>query len=182
MNLQNQLDTYLRRKPAVGKGVFIAQGAVVTGDVTLGEGASVWFHAVLRGDINRIVVGHHSNIQDNAVVHLAEEYPCVLGSYVTVGHSAIVHACAVGDECLIGMGAVILDGAELGAQCLVGANALITQHTKIPAGSLVLGAPAKVVRALEPAERAELKSWAEKYVVNAAYCLAHNINVGGPMG
>jgi carbonic anhydrase/acetyltransferase-like protein (isoleucine patch superfamily) len=162
--------------------VFIAQGAVVTGDVTLGEGASVWFHAVLRGDINRIVVGHHSNIQDNAVVHLAEEYPCVLGSYVTVGHSAIVHACAVGDECLIGMGAVILDGAELGAQCLVGANALITQHTKIPAGSLVLGAPAKVVRALEPAERAELKSWAEKYVVNAAYCLAHNINVGGPMG
>jgi len=166
----------------VGKGVFIAQGAVVTGDVTLGEGASVWFHAVLRGDINRIVVGHHSNIQDNAVVHLAEEYPCVLGSYVTVGHSAIVHACAVGDECLIGMGAVILDGAELGAQCLVGANALITQHTKIPAGSLVLGAPAKVVRALEPAERAELKSWAEKYVVNAAYCLAHNINVGGPMG
>jgi len=182
VNLQNQLDTYLRRKPAVGKGVFIAQGAVVTGDVTLGEGASVWFHAVLRGDINRIVVGHHSNIQDNAVVHLAEEYPCVLGSYVTVGHSAIVHACAVGDECLIGMGAVILDGAELGAQCLVGANALITQHTKIPAGSLVLGAPAKVVRALEPAERAELKSWAEKYVVNAAYCLAHNINVGGPMG
>jgi carbonic anhydrase/acetyltransferase-like protein (isoleucine patch superfamily) len=181
VNLQNQLDTFLRRKPALGRDVFIARGAVVTGDVTLGEGASVWYNAVLRGDINRIVVGHHTNIQDNAVVHLAEELPCLMGSYVTVGHSAVLHACAVGDECLIGMGAVILDGAELGAQCLVGARALVTQHTNIPAGSLVLGAPAKVVRALKPEERAGLKAWAEKYVVNGAYCLAHQINVGGPM-
>jgi len=181
LNLQSQLDRYLSKKPVLGKDVYIAQWAVVVGDVTLGDGASVWYHAVLRGDINRIVVGHHTNIQDNAVVHLADEYPCLLGSYVTVGHSAIVHACTVGDECLIGMGAVILDGAELGAQCLVGAKALITQHTKIPAGSLVLGAPAKVVRALKPEERAELKYWATKYAANGAYCLAHKINVGGPM-
>jgi carbonic anhydrase/acetyltransferase-like protein (isoleucine patch superfamily) len=181
LNIQSQLDTFLRRKPVLGKDVFIARGAVVTGDVTLGDGASVWHNAVLRGDINRIVVGHHTNIQDNAVAHLADEFPCLLGSYVTVGHSAIVHACTVGDECLIGMGAVILDGAELGAQCLVGAKALITQHTQIPAGSLVLGAPAKVVRALTPEERAGLKSWAEKYVANGAYCLAHRINVGGPL-
>jgi carbonic anhydrase/acetyltransferase-like protein (isoleucine patch superfamily) len=182
LNLQSQLDTFLRKKPVLGKDVFIAQGAVVVGDVTLGDGASVWYNAVLRGDINRIVVGHHTNIQDNAVLHLADDLACLVGNYVTVGHSAIVHACTVGDECLIGMGAVILDGAELGAQCLVGAKALVTQQTKIPAGSLVLGAPAKVVRALTSQERADLKYWAEKYAANGAYCLAHKINVGGPMG
>ena len=181
MNLASQLDIFLRQKPALGKNVYIAKGAVVLGDVTLGDAASVWYNAVLRGDINRIVVGHHTNIQDNAVLHLAEDLPCLVGNYVTVGHAAILHACTLGDECLIGMGAVILDGAELGAQCLVGARALVTQHTKIPEGSLVLGAPAKVVRALTLQERAALKGWAEKYVVNAAYCLAHKINVGGPM-
>jgi carbonic anhydrase/acetyltransferase-like protein (isoleucine patch superfamily) len=104
-----------------------------------------------------------------------------VGQYVTVGHSAIVHACTIGDECLIGMGAVILDGAELGEQCLVGARALITQHCQIPAGSLVLGAPAKVVRALTPEERGGLKFWADKYVANAAYCLRHSINTGAPL-
>ena len=181
MNLASQLDIFLRQKPALGKDVYIARGAVVLGDVTLGDAASVWYNAVLRGDINRIVVGHHANIQDNAVLHLAEELPCLVGNYVTVGHGAILHACTVGDECLIGMGAVILDGAELGAQCLVGARALVTQQTKIPEGSLVLGAPAKVARALSMEERAGLKGWAEKYVVNAAFCLAHQINVGGPM-
>ena len=180
VNISSQLDKFLRQKPALGKNVYIARGAVVTGDVVLGEAASVWHNAVLRGDINRIVVGHHTNIQDNAVLHLAEELPCLVGNYVTVGHGAIVHACAVGDECLIGMGAVILDGAELGAQCLVGARALVTQHTKIPEGSLVFGAPARVVRLLTPEERAGLKGWAEKYVANAAYCLARQINVGAP--
>jgi carbonic anhydrase/acetyltransferase-like protein (isoleucine patch superfamily) len=165
----------------LGKGVYIARGAVVVGDVTLGDAASVWYNAVLRGDINRIVVGKGSNIQDNAVLHLADDFPCLVGQYVTVGHSAIVHACTIGDECLIGMGAVILDGAELGEQCLVGARALITQHSKIPPGSLVLGAPAKVVRLLSPEERSGLRHWAEKYVANAAYCLQHNINQGTPL-
>ena len=171
------LDTFLRKKPTIGKDVYIARGAVVVGDVTLGDNSSVWYNAVLRGDINRIVVGHHTNIQDNAVLHLADEFPCLLGNYVTVGHSAIVHACAIGDESLIGMGAVILDGAEVGAQCLIGAKALVTQHAKIPEGSLVLGAPAKIIRALSAKERADLKHWATKYVDNAAYCLAHGINV-----
>ena len=181
MNVSSQLDRFLRQKPALGKNVYIARGAVVTGAVTLGDAASVWHNAVLRGDINRIVVGHHTNIQDNAVLHVADEFPCVLGNYVTIGHSAIIHACTVGDECLIGMGAVILDEAELGAQCLVGANALVTQRIKIPAGSLVLGSPAKVVRALTPEERAGLKASAEKYAATAAYCLAHKINIGGPV-
>jgi gamma-carbonic anhydrase len=180
-SLSGRLDTFLRKQPVLGKGVYIARGAVVVGDVTLGDGASVWYNAVLRGDINRIVAGAGTNIQDNAVVHLADDFPCLLGSHVTVGHSAIVHACAIGDECLIGMGAVVLDGVEMGPQCLVGARALVTQNIKIPEGSLVLGAPAKVVRSLTPKERGELKYWATKYVANAAYCLEHNINVGAAL-
>jgi carbonic anhydrase/acetyltransferase-like protein (isoleucine patch superfamily) len=117
----------------------------------------------------------YSNIQDNAVLHLADDFACVLGKYVTVGHSAIVHACTIGDEVLISMGAVV------GKQSLIGAKALVTQGMKIPPGSLVLGAPAKVVRQLTAKERAGLKHWATKYVVNGAYCLKHGINVGAPL-
>ena len=175
-----QLENFLRRKPVLGKEVYIARGAVVLGDVTIGDHSSVWYNAVVRGDINRIAIGHHANIQDNAVVHLADEFACLVGNYVTVGHSAIVHACTVGDETLIGMGAVILDGAVVGEQSLIGAKALVTQGAQIPPGSLVLGAPAKIVRALSAAERSDLKTWAEKYVHNAAYCLHHRINVGAP--
>ena len=181
MNLRKQLDTFLRKKPSLGRDVYIARGAVVLGDVTLGDGSSVWYNAVLRGDINRIVVGQHTNIQDNAVLHLADDFACIVGNFVTVGHSAIVHACTIGDECLVGMGAVVLDGAVVGEQSLIGAKALVTQRMKIPPGSLVMGAPAKVVRALTPEERAGLKHWADKYVANAAYCLEHGINVGTPM-
>lgn len=179
--LIEQLEKFLRKKPALGKNVYIARGAVVLGDVTLGDDASVWYNAVVRGDINRIVIGRGTNIQDNAVIHLADEFPCILGEFVTVGHSAIVHACTVGNECLIGMGAVILDGAEIGDHCLIGAKALVTQGMKIPAGSLVLGAPAKIVRALSEKEKSDLKYWATKYVDNAAYCLQHGINVGAPL-
>lgn len=179
--MNKQLDKFLRQNPKLGKGVFIAKTATVIGDVTLGAHSSVWYGAVLRGDINRIVVGEGSNIQDNSVLHLADDFPCLIGNYVTVGHSAIVHACTIGDECLIGMGAVVLDGAEVGPQCLIGARALVTQHCKIPAGSLVLGAPAKVARALTADERGDLKYWAQKYSANGAYCLEHGINVGGPL-
>lgn len=180
-NLRAQLDNFLAKSPTLGTGVYIAQTAVVVGDVALGDNSSVWYHAVLRGDINRIVVGHHTNIQDNAVLHLADDYPCIVGNYVTIGHSAIVHACTIGDECLVGMGAVVLDGAVVGEQSLIGAKALVTQRMNIPPGSLVMGAPAKVVRALTSEERAGLKHWADKYVANADYCLEHGINVGAPM-
>ena len=105
--LETQLNTFLRKAPTLGKDTYIATGAVVLGDVTLGDHTSVWYNAVVRGDINRIVVGHHSNIQDNAVLHLADDYPCIVGDYVTIGHSAIVHACTVGHETLIGMGATL---------------------------------------------------------------------------
>ena len=179
--MKRQLDRFLLKKPALGKGVYIARGAVVLGDVTLGHHSSVWCNAVLRGDLNRIVVGHHTNIQDNAVLHVSDDFACEVGNYVTVGHSAVVHACQVGDEVLIGMGAVLLDGAVIGRQSLVGANALVTQGMKIPPGSMVLGAPAKVVRQLTPQERATLKYWARKYVANGAYCLQHGINVGAPL-
>ena len=179
--LDKQLNVFLRKKPALGKGVYLASTAVVLGDVTLGDYSSVWYNTVLRGDINRIVVGHHTNIQDNSVLHLADDYPCIVGNWVTIGHSAIVHACTVGDEVLVGMGAVILDGAEIGEQSLIGAKALVTQGAKIPPGSLVLGAPAKVVRPLTPGERGNLKWWAQKYVDNGAYCLKHGINIGAPM-
>ena len=175
--MNQQLDTFLLKKPAFGKGVYVAHGAVVLGDVTLGDHSSVWCNAVLRGDINRIVVGHHTNIQDNAVLHLADDFPCILGNYVTVGHAAVVHACTVGDEVLVGMGSIILDGAVIGEQSLIGAGALITPGTRIPAGSLVLGSPGKVARELSPQERAKLKTQAEKYVRVAAYYLEHEINV-----
>jgi len=179
--LRARLDRFLRQPPRLGQSVFIAKGATVIGDVTLGNDASVWYGAVLRGDINRIEVGEGTNIQDNAVVHLADDHPAILGRYVTVGHSAVVHACTVGDECLIGMGAVVLDGAEIGAQCLIGARALVTPGTKIPPGSMVLGSPGKVVRALSESERAGLKYWADKYVANARYHLEHGISIGGPL-
>ena len=122
--VEHQLETYLRRSPRLGVGVYLAQGAVVVGDVSIGDASSVWYNAVLRGDIHRIEIGHHTNVQDNAVIHLADDYPCLVGNYVTIGHSAIVHACTVGDDCLIGMGAVILDGAVIGKQCLIGAKSL----------------------------------------------------------
>jgi len=179
-NLETQLDTFLRKKPTLGQGVYLAHGAVVVGDVTLGDFSSVWYNAVLRGDINQIVVGHHTNIQDNAVLHMETDRPCVVGSYVTVGHLAIVHACTIGDETLIGMGSTVLDGAIVGKQCLIGANALVTKGTQIPDGSLVLGAPAKIVRALTDEERSQLKESAERYAENAAYCLKHEINVTAP--
>jgi len=179
--LAQQLNTFLRAQPKLGKGVYLASSAVVIGDVTMGDYSSAWYHSVLRGDINRIVIGKGTNIQDNAVVHLADEFPCILGDYVTVGHSAIVHACTIGNEVLVGMGAVVLDGADIGDQCLIGAKAVVPGGMKVPAGSLLLGTPAKIVRALSGEERSKLKHWADKYVVNGAYCLEHGINVGAPL-
>jgi carbonic anhydrase/acetyltransferase-like protein (isoleucine patch superfamily) len=180
-NLERQLEQFLRQRPVLGQGVYIATGAVVLGDVAIGDFSSVWYNAVVRGDINRIAIGHHTNIQDNSVLHLADEFPCILGDYVTVGHSAIVHACTVGNEVLVGMGATILDGAVIGDQSLIGAGSLITMGMQVPAGSMLMGRPARIVRTLAPEERGQLRYWADKYVANAAYCLKHRINVGHPL-
>jgi len=164
MNLPQQLERFLDTPPRIHPSAFIAPGADIIGDVTLAEESSVWFQTVLRGDINRIVIGPRSNVQDGAVVHLADDYGAYVGELVTVGHKAILHACTVADEVLVGMGAIVLDGAEIGARSIIGAGALITGGKKIPPGSLVLGSPAKVVRALSLEEQAGIKVWAEKYV------------------
>ncbi len=178
-SLEGQLETFLGKQPALGKDVYIARGGVVLGDVAMGDYSSVWFNAVLRADINRISIGHHTNVQDNSVLHVADKFACVLGNYVTVGHSATVHACTVGDEVLVGMGAVVLDGSVIGAQSLIGARALVTQNMQVPAGSLVLGSPARVVRPLTENEKSGLKYLAEKYVRVAAYYLKRGIAVSG---
>ena len=180
MNLEERLQRFLGTSPRVADDAYIAASAVVIGDVTLGPQSSVWHQATLRGDIERIVVGRGTNIQDNAVIHLADDLPCEIGDFVTVGHSAILHACSVDSECLIGMGATILDGARVGAQCLIGANALVTGGSVIPPGSLVLGSPAVVKRAFTQEERAGLKDWADKYVTNAAFHRKHQIEIGKP--
>jgi|SRR5580700_10096922 carbonic anhydrase/acetyltransferase-like protein (isoleucine patch superfamily) len=163
------IDARLRKGPTIHSSAWIVPGATVVGDVTLEEESSVWYGAVLRGDINRIVIGPRSNIQDNAVVHLDDAYPTILGELVTVGHSAIVHACEIEDEVLIGMGSIVLDGAEIGARSIIGANALVTLGMKIPPGSLVLGSPAKIRRQLSLDEQKSLAGWAWKYVETAKH-------------
>ncbi len=164
MNVQERLARHLGRTPSIASSAYVAPNATVIGDVTLGAYSSVWYGCVLRGDINSITVGEGSNIQDNAIVHLADDYGVRVGKYSTIGHAAIIHACDLGDECLIGMGATVLDGARIGDRCIVGANALVTQRFIAPAGSMILGAPAKVVRALTEVELQGLRAWAEKYV------------------
>jgi carbonic anhydrase/acetyltransferase-like protein (isoleucine patch superfamily) len=154
---------YQGRQPQLGEGVYIAPGVWVIGDVAIGERSSVWFNTVLRGDINRVVIGHHTNIQDLSLCHVADAQACLVGNYVTVGHRAILHGCTVGDEVLIGMGAVLMNGVVIGEQSIVGAAALLTEGLVVPPGSLVYGAPAKVISRLGEKERHEIKSWAEKY-------------------
>ena len=150
--------------PGIPESAFVAASADVIGRVTLGEDSSIWYNSTLRGDINEIVVGPRSNVQDQAVLHLADDYGCYLGELVTIGHSAVVHACTIKDEVLVGMGAIILDGAVIGERSIIGANALVTAGMEVPPGSLVLGSPAKVVRKLDLEEQAGVKHWAEKYV------------------
>lgn len=167
MTTEERIAAYLDQKPKINASVYLASGAVVIGAVTLAKNSSVWHNAVLRGDINTITVGEGSNVQDGTIVHLADDHGVTIGRDVTIGHAAMIHACEIGDACLIGMQATVLDGAVIGKQSIVGAGALVTKGMQIPEGSLVLGSPAKVVRALSEAERAGLKQWAEKYVTVA---------------
>ena len=152
------------KSPSVAETSFIAPDAVVIGHCTLGPESSVWFTSVLRGDINAIYIGAQSNVQDGSVLHVSDDHACIVGERVTIGHRAVVHACTVHDEVLIGMGAIILDGAEIGARSIIAAGALITKGMKVPEGSLVLGAPAKVVRALSLDEQRANHRLALKYV------------------
>lgn len=150
-------------EPQVGADVFIAPGAVVVGRVVLGDGASVWPGAVLRGDIAPVEIGRLTNLQDGVIIHVANSKPCIVGEEVTVGHRAVLHACRVGDGCLIGIGAIVLDDCEIGEECLIAAGTLVTPGTKVPPGSLVMGSPGKLVRELTPEERAQGRKIAKKY-------------------
>lgn len=132
--------------------VYVAPGAIVLGNVTIQENSSVWFHTTIRADRGEIVIGAGSNIQDNCVIHMDEGFPVIIGKGVTIGHSAIVHGCKIGDNTLIGMGAILLNGAVIGKNCIIGAGALVTQNSVIPDGSLVIGNPAKISRKLTDAE------------------------------
>lgn len=165
LSFPQRIERCLGRRPDIHPTAFVAPGATVVGAVTLGSESSVWFHTTLRADINAVVVGPRSNIQDGAVLHVADAYPTRIGELVTVGHNAVVHACTVDDEVLVGMGAIILDGVEIGARSIIGAGALITSGQRIPPGSLVLGAPARVIRTLSTDEQHAIKTWAERYVI-----------------
>lgn len=154
----------IRTAPRIAPDAYIASDATVVANVDIGPEASVWHQAVLRGDVAHIVLGAQSNVQDGAVVHVADELPAIIGQRVTVGHKAIVHACTIGDEVLVGMGSIILDGAQVGARSIIGANATVKGGMVIPPGSMVLGTPAKIVRTLSEAEQDEIKMWALRYV------------------
>jgi carbonic anhydrase/acetyltransferase-like protein (isoleucine patch superfamily) len=155
---------FLYVKPQIDPTAYVAPQAVVLGDVRLAARSSIWPTAVLRGDINFIEIGEGSNIQDGSIVHLEQDTPTRVGKFVTVGHGAILHACTVEDNCLIGMRATILDGAVIGKGSIVGAHALVTKGTQIPPGSLVIGMPAKVVRPLRPEEIDGIRIWADHYI------------------
>lgn len=167
MEVHERLERHLGKKPDVARALFVAANATVVGDVTLKARSSVFYGAVLRGDIARIEIGEGTNIQDNAIVHLADDLDAMVGDWCTVGHGAIIHACTIGNECLIGMGATILDGARIGDRCLIAAGTVVTPRTVIPAGSMVVGTPAKVIRLLNFEEQAALRGWAEKYLAVA---------------
>ena len=146
---------------------WIADTAAVIGKVTLEAGANVWFGAVIRGDVERITVGDHSNVQDGAVMHADSGVPLTLGKGITVGHNAMLHGCTVGDYSLIGINAVVLNGAKIGKHCIIGANSLIPEGKEIPDGSLVMGSPGKVVKTLNDQQKKMLELSAAHYVQNA---------------
>jgi carbonic anhydrase/acetyltransferase-like protein (isoleucine patch superfamily) len=156
---------YNGKRPIVGTTVFLAPTCAVIGDVVLGDDCSVWFSTVIRGDVMPIRIGARTNVQDAAVIHVTEgRFGTTIGEAVTIGHGAIVHACTIEDLCLIGMGSTILDGARIGRGSLVGAGALVTPGTDIPPNSLVLGAPARVARAVNAKEREQIAYGAAHYV------------------
>ena len=146
---------------------YLAPGAIVLGDVAIGRDASVWYNCVVRGDMARITIGESTNIQDLSMVHVDEGVPCAIGARVGVGHRAVLHGCVVEDECLVGMGAILLNRVRLGTGSVVGAGAVLPEGMEVPRGSLVLGVPARVVRPVDDALRQRIRGTWEHYVVQA---------------
>lgn len=154
----------------MNKNVFIAKGVQIIDQVKIGEYSSIWYNSVLRGDNNWINIGDYSNIQDNCVLHVTKNLPVNIGNYVTVGHGALVHGSTIGNNVLVGMGSIVLDGCRIDDNCLIGAGALLLENTHIPKGSLVVGSPAKVVRKLSVDEIENIKANALNY---ANLCMKH---------
>lgn len=150
-------------KPNIHQDTFIAENASVIGDVKIGQASSIWYNAVLRGDIESITIGKYSNIQDNATVHTGKNEPTQVGDYTVVGHNAIVHGCTIGDNCLIGMGAIILNGANIGDNCIIAAGAVVTERKLIPSNSFVIGVPGKIIRQVTQEEIKAIKDNAIEY-------------------
>jgi carbonic anhydrase/acetyltransferase-like protein (isoleucine patch superfamily) len=167
---------YGDRAPRIDPTAFVVDSAVIVGDVQLGAEASVWFHAVIRGDVERVRIGARTNVQDNATIHVTRDrWPTLVGVGVTIGHAAVLHGCTIGDHCLIGIGAIVLDGATVGEESLVGAGALVTPGMHVTPRSLVLGTPAKRVRDLTADEVARLHQSAAGYLDHARGYRARNV-------
>lgn len=155
-------------KPVIDESVFVAESADIIGDVKIDKNSSIWYNTVLRGDEEAsIIVGENTNIQDGTVVHVGVRTNTVIGDNVTVGHNALVHGCKIGNNTLVGMGAIVLNGAEIGDFCMIGAGALVTQNKKFPDGTLIIGSPAKAVRELTEEEKQSLVTSAEEYYKTA---------------
>jgi len=158
------LVSYKQYKPEIDDSAFIAQNSTIIGRCTIGQNCSIWFNAVLRADVNEIIVGNGTNVQDGCVIHCDEDYKTTIGENVTIGHNAIIHGCTIGENCIIGMGSTVLDGAVIGENVIVGANSLVTSGKIIPAGVLVMGSPAKVVRMLTAEEIEGIRHSVKGYV------------------
>ncbi len=153
--------------PKVHDSVFVAPGAMLIGDVTIGEESSVWFNCVLRGDLEPIRIGCRTNVQDGAVIHMDKEMPCLIGDDVTIGHGAILHSCIISNDALIGMGAILLSGSVIGERAIVAAGALVREGQEIPPDALAMGVPAKVVREVTAAELERVRIGKDDYVSRA---------------
>lgn len=161
--------------PQIDSTCFIAENSTVIGKVTLGHSSSLWFGAVVRGDIEEIRIGNDSNVQDNSTVHTDIGFPVEIGDGVSIGHNCVIHGCTIGDNSLIGMGSIVLKGACIGAESIIGAGSLVTQHAKIPSGVLCVGAPARVIRNLTEGEKKGLRENAAHYVeIGEIYRLQNN--------
>ncbi len=166
------LKSYRGVSPTIAPNTFIEDSAMVIGDVTIGSDSSVWFHAVVRGDVHSIRIGHRTNVQDLCMLHVTHKtYPLTLGDDITVGHHVVLHGCTLHDRILIGMGAIIMDGVTIEEDCIIGAGALVTERSHIPPNSLVIGSPAKIKRSLNEAEKQWIKESAENYVRYAQHYL-----------
>lgn len=175
MTHEERLSKFLSRTPQVDPTAWVAKSAEVMGDVRIGPLATILYQVVLRGDIEKIVIGEGSNIQDGTIVHLADDIPVLIGDYVTVGHKAMIHACTIEDECLIGMSSTILDGVVIGRRSIVAAGAVVPPGMIVPPGSMVMGVPGKI-KPLPEARQIGLRFWAEKYIEVAA---EHRKRFGG---